>query len=476
MAHEISTGKSICILGTVIACFAVLWPNIFYPMLKGSVSVSSDDYYRQDRKPRAKPEALHPAFRKTTPPIRKERIEEDIIYHDEDISPPITTIQHEAIPGKKPPVPGMRPTVGGSGYVAHQKGSGTMGILMPMYTIAIVAFFTYTILRLLSKKQDAQSNFTHDPDFCKNVFSSNDHHEKINSNNVADPASKLGWQEKDMRDIEIDHLRRRLAETEATMDRIVKQMNLVSMTLAKPLNEEAVSSNEAKDVIKEKQDEPVTKKIVQEEQSEKPEKLNGVIKVVGMELNESCENGQPWKRSTTPPHVKPAPVPEIPQEILLPGNVPVNSEILISDARTENVATESSVILESKVTLNVISPDIDNEKANLNREKNHVNSEHKTQNGTEDHNGRHSSPEEEEEYEEEIIEVEEEETEEEEVEEVEEVEEEEEEVEDEEEEEVEEEEEEEVEIEVEEDEEEVRDGRAYSKENLELRKHSSRCD
>lgn len=38
-------------------------------------------------------------------------------------------------------------------------------------------------------------------------------------------------------DIEIDHLRRRLAETEATMDRIVKQMNLVSMTLAKPLNE-----------------------------------------------------------------------------------------------------------------------------------------------------------------------------------------------------------------------------------------------
>ncbi|XP_065215015.1 uncharacterized protein LOC135841772 isoform X3 [Planococcus citri] len=589
MAHEISTGKSICILGTVIACFAVLWPNIFYPMLKGSVSVSSDgccdvlldkdvngvklvnelctmvlkssdkyssnfyfsanrlnkdavklcrnvvletcdidinvllkdiisldvkyknvlvdirtfnkslclkyhfdvtldllgtphrvkkynistptNYYRQDRKPRAKPEALHPAFRKTTPPIRKERIEEDIIYHDEDISPPITTIQHEAIPGKKPPVPGMRPTVGGSGYVAHQKGSGTMGILMPMYTIAIVAFFTYTILRLLSKKQDAQSNFTHDPDFCKNVFSSNDHHEKINSNNVADPASKLGWQEKDMRDIEIDHLRRRLAETEATMDRIVKQMNLVSMTLAKPLNEEAVSSNEAKDVIKEKQDEPVTKKIVQEEQSEKPEKLNGVIKVVGMELNESCENGQPWKRSTTPPHVKPAPVPEIPQEILLSGNVPVNSEILISDARTENVATESSVILESKVTLNVISPDIDNEKANLNREKNHVNSDHKTQNGTEDHNGRHSSPEEEEEYEEEIIEVEEEETEEEEVEEVEEVEEEEdeeEEVEEEEEEEVEEEEEEEeVEIEVEEDEE-VRDGLEVDFDNNEI--------
>lgn len=111
-------------------------------------------------------------------------------------------------------------------------------------------------------------------------------------------------------------------------------------------------------MIKQTKDEPVTKKVVQEEQSEKSEKLNGVIKVVGMELNESCENGQPWTRSPSPPTPKPAPVPETPQEILLTGNVPENSEILVSDAHTENVATESSVILESKVTLNVISPDI----------------------------------------------------------------------------------------------------------------------
>lgn len=94
--------------------------------------------------------------------------------------------------------------------------------------------------------------------------------------------------------------------------------------------------------------------------SEIVEQVSGVIEVIGMELNESCENGRPWKCSTqledgiTPP-------PEItPQEIILPTNVPPNSQIFVSDAHTENVATQSSVILESKVTLNVISPELVN--------------------------------------------------------------------------------------------------------------------
>lgn len=538
MPSDITPGKSICILGTVIACFAVLWPNIFYPMLKGSVSVSSDgccdvlldkdvngvklvnelcttvlklsdkysgnfylspnrlnkdavkycrnviletcdidinvllkdtivldvkyknvlvdirtfnkslclkyhfditldllgtphrvkkfnlttptNYYQQDRKLKVKPEALHPAFRKTTPTIKKERIEDDIIYDDDDISPPITTIPHaEVIPGKKPPVPGMRPTVGGSGYVTQQKGSGTMGILMPMYTLAIVAFFSYTILRLLSRRQETHSNFHSDPDFCNNVFNNNDHQEQPSSSNAVDPASKLVVTALSslLQEVNRDILEREKIDSKDEAD------------LKQPI-EDSAPSNNAQDVTEQSKDEPVTKKIVQEEQSEKPEKLNGVIKVVGMELNESCENGQPWKQSQPPPVSKPAAVPETPQEILLTGNVPVNSEILVSDAHTENVVTDSSVILESKVTLNVISPDI-KEKTNLNAEKTQINGEKLTQNGTTVHNGRHSSPEEEEEeeYEEEEVEEVEEEEEVEEVEEEEEDEEDDEEVE-----------------------------------------------
>jgi len=36
MATEISQSKTICILAVVAGCFAVLWPSLFYPMLKGS--------------------------------------------------------------------------------------------------------------------------------------------------------------------------------------------------------------------------------------------------------------------------------------------------------------------------------------------------------------------------------------------------------------------------------------------------------
>lgn len=42
MTGELGTNKSICILATVVVCFAILWPGIFYPMLKGSLS-SKDD-------------------------------------------------------------------------------------------------------------------------------------------------------------------------------------------------------------------------------------------------------------------------------------------------------------------------------------------------------------------------------------------------------------------------------------------------
>lgn len=46
------------------------------------------------------------------------------------------------------PIPGMRPPMGaGSVHQANQKGS-SMGLLMPMYTFGIVAFFVYTIMKV----------------------------------------------------------------------------------------------------------------------------------------------------------------------------------------------------------------------------------------------------------------------------------------------------------------------------------------
>ncbi|KAG8318128.1 hypothetical protein J6590_010003 [Homalodisca vitripennis] len=47
------------------------------------------------------------------------------------------------------PMPGMRPPMGGAGHVVPApKGSSTMGIIMPLYTIGIVIFFMYTMMKI----------------------------------------------------------------------------------------------------------------------------------------------------------------------------------------------------------------------------------------------------------------------------------------------------------------------------------------
>lgn len=48
------------------------------------------------------------------------------------------------------PIPGMRPPLGGAGHMTPAKTSSSpMGVLMPLYTIAIVIFFVYTIMKVL---------------------------------------------------------------------------------------------------------------------------------------------------------------------------------------------------------------------------------------------------------------------------------------------------------------------------------------
>lgn len=47
-------------------------------------------------------------------------------------------------------MPKMRPPLGGAGHVVPApKGNGTMGVIMPLYTIGIVLFFVYTIIKVM---------------------------------------------------------------------------------------------------------------------------------------------------------------------------------------------------------------------------------------------------------------------------------------------------------------------------------------
>lgn len=46
------------------------------------------------------------------------------------------------------PIPGMRPPLGaGSNHQANHKGN-SLGFIMPLYTVGIVAFFVYTIMKV----------------------------------------------------------------------------------------------------------------------------------------------------------------------------------------------------------------------------------------------------------------------------------------------------------------------------------------
>ncbi|CAG2064075.1 unnamed protein product, partial [Timema podura] len=145
-----------------------------------------------------------------------------------------------------PPIPGMRPPMGGAGHVVPApKTGGTMGIIMPIYTIGIVVFFMYTIMKtimkascyhylhhyyhtsvvfqMMFKKPSDAGNYGADPQFRKMVFeqeSGSPCYKEPPVHKSSQDVSKLG-------DVEMDQLRRRLEETEAAMERIVAQMGLV---------------------------------------------------------------------------------------------------------------------------------------------------------------------------------------------------------------------------------------------------------
>ncbi|XP_035906402.1 uncharacterized protein LOC118509628 isoform X2 [Anopheles stephensi] len=160
--------KTMIIMVTVVGCVAILWPKVFYPMMVGNgqnKNVIKDHRgagIRQERPPHLRPEAMHPAMRE-----RGRAIPQAGSIHGGE-RPQSTPRIVEGRPG---PIPGMRPPMGAGSHQAT-KSANSMGFIMPLYTIGIVSFFIYTIMKLIFKKTPAApyAEVKPDPAFRNEVF------------------------------------------------------------------------------------------------------------------------------------------------------------------------------------------------------------------------------------------------------------------------------------------------------------------
>ncbi|CAL1293752.1 unnamed protein product [Larinioides sclopetarius] len=136
---EPSSKRSLTVLAVVVACFAVLWPKIFYPMIISILFPSENEEENVDE-------------------IRK------LDFYDM-IHPQMKEAMGEARPLEKPSAKDankalFHPSVR---YAAkpQSKGASAVNLVIPVYTIAIILFFIYSLFKtLLKKHQDSCHLYT----------------------------------------------------------------------------------------------------------------------------------------------------------------------------------------------------------------------------------------------------------------------------------------------------------------------------
>ncbi|XP_055687863.1 uncharacterized protein LOC129792625 isoform X2 [Lutzomyia longipalpis] len=438
--------KTFFVLVTVVGCIAILWPKVFQPMFMGAgqggrslmddhrgsgccdVVLDSDEFanvsstissiehpkifrkninlftgeisIRQERPPHIRPDAIHPAMRERGRAIPSTQT---IPIVDRN-TPTGIPGSSRVVDGRPRPMPNLpRPPMGaGSIHQATgQKSTNTMGFVMPLYTIGIVSFFIYTLMKIVMKKSNNSSPYPipqkEDPNFRNVVFEQQEYagykrpsdsgSSKLEFNETKHPPASsitnLSFMEKEKEDVmEITLLRKKLQETESTMANIIAELGKVASKKEgnqnstdvyqrhgqiKPAVEETLSNGQVNQA--EKFEEKSTKHKKRDLSSER-----ATVKVLGMEMTASCQGGQKWSgRPPTPvfssqfhPHSPPSEDAEEspePQSIFLQGALPHESQILVADSAVteENIETDDeengAIVLSSKMTLSLISLD-----------------------------------------------------------------------------------------------------------------------
>ncbi|XP_070851207.1 uncharacterized protein RIC-3 isoform X17 [Drosophila suzukii] len=298
--------KTALIIVTVIGCIAILWPKVFHPMMFGGVpppkqnlkdqraapggccdvvldreqfmNVSKKDpvepfgphlyrkqinvytgeiSLRQERPAHLHPESIYQAMKERgraipatqTVPILEQR-------KTSPSNPPPRIVD-----GRPGPIPGMRPPMGAGALHQPQQRGSSMGFLMPLYTVGIVVFFGYTLMKIMFKKQVPNEPYgptPSNPSFRQEVFGKQNHSQvedlgssKLGAAAVKSPAAKdtekelynaslsatevassLSTSLKNHQQLkeaeqlmEIEKLRQKLESTERAMAQLVAEMN-----------------------------------------------------------------------------------------------------------------------------------------------------------------------------------------------------------------------------------------------------------
>ncbi|XP_076658140.1 RIC3 acetylcholine receptor chaperone isoform X3 [Halictus rubicundus] len=238
-------------------------------------------------------------------------------------------------------IPKMRPPLGGAGHVVSApKGNGTMGIIMPLYTLGIVLFFLYTIIKVLKKNSDSEiiseyPGAAAEKEFRKMVFSPE-----------AFATAMTGGT--------IHYCKERSQSPHRPVPTIEELKDLDGPPKSKGLA--GVDRSSKDDAVVEADHSKADEEVANIENSP-------TVKVMGMEMTASCEGK--GSRPTTPiipvapSHVGREKTP--PKPIYLEGALPPQCELLVTDSETQAQKTEEDaeapVVLSGKMTLSLISVD-----------------------------------------------------------------------------------------------------------------------
>ncbi|XP_020802296.1 resistance to inhibitors of cholinesterase protein 3 isoform X10 [Drosophila serrata] len=195
---QMTPKKTALIIVTVIGCIAILWPKVFHPMMFGGVPPAPTKQnfkdqrgpggLRQERPAHLHPESIYQAMRERGRAIPATPTVPILERKSSPSNPPPRIVD-----GRPGPIPGMRPPMGAGALHQPQQRGSSMGFLMPLYTIGIVVFFGYTIMKIMFKKQIPNAPYgpaPSDPAFRQEVFGQQNHSQ------VEDlGGSKLGWRE-----------------------------------------------------------------------------------------------------------------------------------------------------------------------------------------------------------------------------------------------------------------------------------------